>query len=64
MKFNAIVGNPPYQITTEGTSDKPIYHLFMDIAFRISDKVSFITPGRFLFNAGKTPKRLEYKNLK
>ncbi|MEX2565483.1 MAG: Eco57I restriction-modification methylase domain-containing protein [Cyclobacteriaceae bacterium] len=56
MKFNAVVGNPPYQVTTEGTSDKPIYHLFMDIAFRISDKVTFITPGRFLFNAGKTPK--------
>jgi hypothetical protein len=63
MKFNAIVGNPPYQETTEGTSDKPIYHLFMDIAFKISDKVSFITPGRFLFNAGKTPKEWNSKIL-
>jgi hypothetical protein len=63
MKFNAIVGNPPYQLTTEGTSDKPIYHLFMDIAFNISDKVSFITPGRFLFNAGKTPKEWNNKIL-
>jgi len=63
MKFNAIVGNPPYQETTEGTSDKPIYHLFMDIAHQISDKVTFITPGRFLFNAGKTPKDWNNKIL-
>ena len=54
-KFTAIVGNPPYQITTDRTSDTPIYHLFMDVAFQICDKVSFITPARFLFNAGKTP---------
>lgn len=64
MKFNAVVGNPPYQLTTEGTSDKPIYHLFMDIAFKISDKVTFITPGRFLFNAGKTPKEWNERILK
>ena len=63
MEFNAVVGNPPYQLTTEGTSDKPIYNLFMDIAFKISDKVTFITPGRFLFNAGKTPKEWNNKVL-
>ena len=63
MEFNAVVGNPPYQLTTEGTSDKPIYNLFMDIAFKISDKVTFITPGRFLFNAGKTPKEWNSKVL-
>lgn len=64
MKFNAVVGNPPYQLTTEGTSDNPIYHLFLDIAFKISDKVTFITPGRFLFNAGKTPKEWNERILK
>lgn len=63
MKFNAIVSNPPYQDTTEKTSDNPIYHLFMDIAFKISDKVSFITPARFLFDAGKTPKEWNKKIL-
>ena len=61
MKFNAIVGNPPYQLTTDGTSDEPIYNLFMDISFNISDKVTFITPARFLFNAGKTPKEWNAK---
>ena len=63
MKFNAIVGNPPYQDTNENTSDTPIYNHFYDISFRISDKVTFITPGRFLFNAGKTPKDWNKKIL-
>ena len=63
MKINAIVGNPPYQETTEDTSDNPIYHLFMDVAFDLSDKVSLITPARFLFNAGKTPKEWNQKVL-
>jgi hypothetical protein len=63
MKFNAIVGNPPYQDSRENTSDKPIYNHFMDISYLISDKVTFITPGRFLFNAGKTPKDWNKKML-
>jgi superfamily II DNA or RNA helicase len=63
MKFEAVVGNPPYQETTENTSDNPIYNHFMDIAFKISDKVTFITPARFLFNAGKTPKEWNKKIL-
>lgn len=64
MKFDAVVGNPPYQVINEATSDNPIYHLFMDVAFKISDKVTFITPARFLFNAGKTPKDWNTKILK
>ena len=63
MKFNVIVGNPPYQIKKEGTSDNPIYHLFMDVAYQLSEKVALITPGRFLFNAGKTPKTWNEKML-
>lgn len=63
MKFDAIVGNPPYQESTEGTSDKPVYHLFLDAAFEMSDRVTFITPARFLFNAGKTPKDWNNKVL-
>lgn len=63
MKFNAVVGNPPYQLTKEGTSDAPVYHLFMDISYRLSDIATFITPARFLFNAGKTPKEWNQKIL-
>lgn len=63
MKFDAIIGNPPYQIAKEGTSDEPIYHLFYDVAFGLSKKVSLITPARYLFNVGKTPKEWNEKIL-
>lgn len=57
MKFDAIVGNPPYQEESNDNGRKqPIYNLFMDAAFKLSDVVSLITPARFLFNAGETPK--------
>ena len=55
VKINAIVGNPPYQEVKENTSDAPVYHLFMDVAFKLSNLVSVITPARYIFNAGKTP---------
>ena len=65
VKFTAIVGNPPYQILAKGdsSSDDPIYHLFMEEAYKLADKVSLITPARFLFNAGKTPKAWNDKML-
>ena len=58
MKFDVIVGNPPYQLVNKGngTGADPIYHQFIDLARRISSQGSLIHPGRFLFNAGKTPK--------
>lgn len=63
MKFDYIIGNPPYQEETDGTSDNPIYNMFMDAAYEISEKVELITPARFLFNAGKTPKAWNKKML-
>lgn len=65
MKFDAVVGNPPYQIQAQGesSSDDPIYHLFMDSAFELASIVSLVTPARFLFNAGKTPKSWNKKLL-
>ena len=63
MKINAIVGNPPYQIITERTSDTPVYNYFMDVSFRISDKATLITPARYLFDAGKTPHDWNLKML-
>lgn len=65
FKFDVVIGNPPYQEETAGTSssEKPIYNLFMDEAYRISNIVELITPGRFLFNAGATPKAWNRKML-
>lgn len=63
MKFDVVIGNPPYQEETEGTSDKPIYNYMMDAAEEIAEKVCLITPARFLFNAGKTPKAWNRKKL-
>lgn len=63
MKFDAVVGNPPYQVKKDDTSDMPVYHQFMNLAFILSDLVSLITPGRFLFNAGKTPKEFNEQML-
>ena len=63
MKFDYAIGNPAYQETQEQTSDKPIYNDFMDEAYKIADKVEMITPARFLFNAGKTPKAWNEKML-
>lgn len=63
MKFDFCIGNPPYQETQDATSDKPVYNEFMDAAYDIADKVELITPARFLFNAGKTPRNWNEKML-
>lgn len=63
MKFDFCIGNPPYQESQEATSDKPVYNHFIDAAYDIADKVELITPARFLFNAGKTPKTWNQKML-
>lgn len=68
MKFDVVIGNPPYQETGEAR-DEPIYHYFIDEAYKIADKSILITPARFLFKAGQTPKNwmekmLEDKHLK
>jgi hypothetical protein len=57
MRFTAVVGNPPYQITTDTNFATPVYHLFFEAAKSLEpDYVSLIHPARFLFNAGATPK--------
>ena len=61
--FDFAIGNPPYQESQEDTSDKPVYNYLMDAAYEVSDKAEFITPARFLFNAGKTPKAWNEKML-
>ena len=63
MKIDAIIGNPPYQLTSENTSDTPVYHLFIDLASQLAPRITLITPARYLFNAGKTPKEWNSKIL-
>ena len=66
MKFDYVIGNPPYQDNTLGENDTfapPIYNAFMDAAYEVSDKVELIHPARFLFNAGSTPKVWNQKML-
>ncbi|MBS1535267.1 MAG: Eco57I restriction-modification methylase domain-containing protein [Bacteroidetes bacterium] len=50
MKFNAIVGNPPYQEMDGGNSvsAKPVYNYFVDIAKKMKpDYISMIMPARW-----------------
>ena len=65
VKFDVVVGNPPYQNEGVGITsrDEPIYHRFVELSYEISDKVILITPARFLFNAGQTPKLWNQKML-
>lgn len=62
--FDYVIGNPPFNESQESTSDKPIYNEFMDAAYTVADVVELITPARFLFNAGKTPKAWNEKMLR
>lgn len=52
MKFNAIVGNPPYQVMDgggTGDSAKPIYNMFMDCAKMLQPHfISLIMPSRWM----------------
>jgi len=62
-KFDVVIGNPPYQEEAQGnaTNQMPLYHLFMEAAYEVGRKAVLITPARFLFNAGYTPKRWNAK---
>lgn len=66
MKFDVIIGNPPYQEESVGdqkTMQPPVYHYFIDESYKISDIVELIHPARFLFDAGATPHSWNIKML-
>ena len=70
MKFDFIIGNPPYQDeTTTNNRAGALYPFFYDAAKELAEKYMLISPARFLFNAGLTSKdwnkmMLEDTNLK
>ena len=67
MKFDFVIGNPPYQDETIGDNKgyaPPVYHKFLENAYKIGDVVEMIHPARFLFNAGSTPKQWNEQMLK
>ena len=63
--FDYVIGNPPYQEDRQGDSNTatPVYHNFMSEAYKISAASMLITPGRFLFNTGYTPKAWNQERL-
>lgn len=66
IRFDFIIGNPPYQDKRLGKNKgyaPPIYHKFMESAYQLSDAVEMIHPARFLFRAGSTPKQWNTRML-
>ena len=55
MKFDVVVGNPPYQEESQGTSkrDEPIYHfaLMLDLRTDFSLPCKLIAEEHFLYDS-------------
>ena len=71
MKFDVIIGNPPYQENDNGVrengmvnaSASPIYQYFVDEAKKISKIQCFVIPSRWMSGAGKGLKKFSLEML-
>jgi len=65
MRFDVVVGNPPYQGEQTGTNTQApsLYNYFYELAERLSSRYCLISPARFLANQGTTPKAWNKKML-
>ena len=64
--WDVAIGNPPYQNDMNNDNKlyaEPVYNIFMEAAYSCCNIVELITPARFLFNAGQTPKAWNEKML-
>lgn len=64
MKFDVVVGNPPYQENSaDRNRDDAIYPYFYDLAKEIGVHYCLISPARFLFGVGSTSTEWNNKML-
>ena len=64
LKFDAVVGNPPYQLMggSGGTNDAPIYQHFAELALKLEPTyVSLIIPSRW-FSGGRDNLLSDFRN--
>jgi site-specific DNA-methyltransferase (adenine-specific) len=53
VQFDVIIGNPPYQLNSAGTSDEPVYQDFVVHAMALEPRfLTMVTPSRW-FTGGK-----------
>lgn len=64
MKFDFVIGNPPYHSSVDSYNrQEPIYPFFYDAAESIGERTMLISPAKFLFDAGLTSKEWNKKML-
>ena len=49
MKFDVVVGNPPYQDSDSSAHNKKLWHAFTDHALDIGSLVAFVTPSSWVY---------------